>query len=317
MEKIDIKLGKYKGLKVKKNKLEVEEQEIKKALDYLQKSRAKIITVNRSAKKGDRVEVDFEIRQGSVKIEDGTSKNHPLILGEARFLPGFEEELEGMTGGEEKEFVLKAPIDWPDKRIASKNLDFKVKMNLVQQRNLPVIDDEFAKSLGNFKSLSEVKKSIKQGLFQEKEIKEKERIRIELIEKIAQDSKIEIPNILIEQELEKMLIELKASIESMSLDFEKYLKEIKKTADELKKDWQKQAEKRVEIALCLQEIAERENIKVSDEEVKEKINQDLKHHPDIKDVEKNIDLAVLKEYTKGVLRNKKVFELLEQEAKIR
>ena len=314
---VEIKLGKYKGLKTKKNKLEIEEQEIKKALEYLQKSRAKIITVNRPAKKGDRVEVDFEIRQGSVKTENGTSKNHPLILGEARFLPGFEEEIEGMTGGEEKEFALKAPTDWPDRRIASKNLDFKVKMNLVQQRDLPVIDDEFAKSLGNFKSLSEVKKSIKQGLLQEKEIKEKERIRIELIEKIAQDSKMEIPNILIEQELEKMLIGLKASIESMSLDFEKYLKEIKKTADELKKDWQKQAKKRVEIALCLQEIAERENIKVSDEEVKERINQDLKHHPDTKEVEKNIDLAALKEYTKGVLRNKKVFEFLEQEAKIR
>lgn len=316
MKQIELKLGNYKGLKVKKNKLEVKKEEIKKSLDYLQNSRAKIITVNRSCKKGDRVEIDFEIRQGGVKIENSTSKNHPLILGQNRFLPGFEDQLKEMKTDQEKEFSLKVPADWPDKRITNKNLDFKVKMNLVQEREIPSLNDEFAKSLGTFESLTALEESIKEGLLREKEIKEKERIRIELIEKVAQDSKIEIPEVLIEQELEKMTNELKTNITSLGLDFDKYLKEIKKTIEELRKNWQKQAEKRVVIALCLQVIAEKENIEVSDEEIKERINQDLKHYPNTEEVKKNIDLNALKEYAKAILRNEKVFELLEKQAKI-
>lgn len=313
---IDVKLSNYKGLKVKRNEIEVKEEEIKKTLDYLQNSRAKIITVNRPAKEKDRVEIDFEIRQGDVKIEDGVSKNHPLVLGEQRFLPGFEKELKGMKAEQEKEFSLKIPADWPDKRIANKNLDFKVKMNLVQERELPFINDEFAKSLGNFESLNKLKKSIEEGLFQEKQMKEKERIRIELIEKIAQDSEMKVPEDLVKRELERMLNELKMSIANMGLDFDRYLKEINKTIEDLKKDWQKQANNRIRVALCLQAIAERENINVTEQEIKERVDNDLKQYPNIEEVKKKIDLDALKEYTGNILRNEKVFELLEQEAKI-
>jgi len=313
---VEVKLAKYKGLKVKKNKLEVKEEEVKKALDYLQNSRAKIITVNRPAKKGDRLEIDFEVRQVGAKIENGTSKNHPLILGRGNFLPGFEEKLEGMKSGQEKKFSLKAPTDWPNQKIANKNLDFKVKMNLVQERELPKIDDGFAKSLGNFDSLEALKKSIKEGLFGEKEIKEKQRVRMEMIEKIAQDSKIKVTDMLIKEEIEKMINEFRISIKNIGLDFDTYLKEIKKTIEDLKKDWYKEAEKRVRISLCLREIAKKENIEVGEEEVKEKINEDLKHYPGVEEVKKNIDLNVLKDYTKNILINEKVFVLLEDKAKI-
>jgi len=309
---IKIKLGKYKGLKVKKNKMKVKKEEVNKALIFLQNSRAKIITVNRPAKKGDQTEINFEIHQGGVKIENGASKNHPLILGRGHFLPGFEEKLEGMRSGEEKEFSLKAPSNWLDKRIADKNLDFKVKMNLVQERELPAINDEFARSLGNFKSLDELKKSIKEGLFQEKELKEKERIRTELIEKIIQDSEAEIPENFIKLELERMIKELEISIKNLGFDFGIYLKQVNKTIDELKKEWWGQAEKRVRISLCLTAIAQKENIEVNDEEVVERINQDIKNYSSIEKIKKDIDLNALKEYTKSVLKNEKVFELLEK-----
>lgn len=311
---IKIKLAKYKGLKVKKNKLKVKKKEINKALDFLQNSRAKIITVSRPAKKGDQTEIDFEVRQGGVKIEHGASKSHPLVLGKGHFLPGFEENLEGMKAGEEKEFSLKVPADWPDKRIVNKNLDFRVKMNLVQERELPDINDEFARSLGNFKCLSELKKSIKEGLSREKELKEKERIRIELIEKIAQESEMEIPENFIKEELERMIKELEISINNLGLDFKIYLKEINKTIDELKKDWQGQAEKRIRVGLCLKAIARKENIEVSDEEVIEEIKKNIDPSPSAEGG--RVDLNTLKEYTKSVLRNEKVFDILEREAKI-
>lgn len=312
----EVKLSDYKGLKIKKKEIKVEEDELKKSLDYLQNSRAKLVTVNRAAKKGDRIEVDFEIRSKGVKIENGESKNHPLVLGEGRFLPGFEKEIEGLKAGQEKEFSIKAPEDWPDKRIANKKLDFKAKMKLVQERNLPDINDEFAKSLGSFQSLADLKKSVKQGLTQEKEQKEKERIRIELAEKIAEKSEMDIPEALIDEEVEKIINEFKASIVNMGLEFDAYLKEIKKDINELKKDQQTQAKKRVRIGLCLKEIAKKENINISDEEVEAKINEDLKHYPNAEEVKKNIDLNQLKEYTKNILKNEKVFELLEKEAKL-
>ncbi len=312
----EVLLGKYKEIRIKRKKLKVEEREVDKSLEYLQKSRAKLITVNRPARNGDRLEIDFSTRLGKVKVENGESKNHPLILGEARFMPGFEKELEGMKAGEEKEFSLKAPEEWPQKNLVGKNLDFQVKLNLVQERDIPKLSDEFVKSLGDFKSLDKFKKSIKEGIFQEKELKEKERIRAEIIEHIADSSKIDMPEALVVLELDKMVNELRASVGGMGLDFDKYLSQIKKTVDDLKKEWKAQAEKRARISLVLRAIAKKEKIEVGDDEVEEKVNETLKHHPDTEEAKKNLDISALKEYTKGVIRNEKVFELLEREAKI-
>jgi len=313
----EVVLGQYKGLEIKKREIKIEDKEVDKALEYLQNSRAKYVTVNRPAQSGDRVEIDFVTRCGGVKIEGGEDKNHPLIVGKGSFIPGFEKQLEGMKSGEEKNFSLVVPNDWPQKNLAGKKLDFEIKMNLVQKREIPSLNDEFARSLGKFDSLNHLKKSIKNGLFQEKEIKEKERIRLELIEKAAADSKVEIPEILIDIEIEKMIDELRNSTQSMGLSFENYLKSINKTIEDLKKEFKPKAEKRVKIGLVLKTIAEKENIKVSEEEVTEKINETLKYYSSIEEARKNIDLEALKHYTENVIKNEKVFELLEKNAKIK
>lgn len=313
---IKIELGNYKKLEARKQELKIEDKEIVNALDYLQKSRAKIITINKPAQEGNRVEIDFETRLAGVQIENGVSKNHPLIIGEGRFLPGFEKELEGTKAGEEKEFSLKVPENWGNKTIAGKNLDFKIKMNIVQERQLSEINDEFAKSLGKFDSLEALRKNIEQGLMQEKEIMEKQRIRIELIEKIADNSKIKVPEELVKKELENMVTEFKMNIDQFGMDFETYLTQIKATADELKKGWKEQAEKRVKIGLCIKAIADKEKIIPSTQEIEEKMNQELMRYPDVEKVKKDIDLVAFKEYTENILINEKVFELLEREAKI-
>lgn len=311
----EVDLGEYKGLKASKKEIKIDDSEIEKSLKYLLNSRTKFITVNREAKKADKVEVDFEIKHDNVKIEDGESKNHPLVLGESNFLPGFEEKLEKMKADDEKEFSLKIPKDWKDKRIAGKELDFKVKMKLVQEREIPELNDEFAKSLGEFKSVKELKDSIKQGILTEKEVREKERIRLELIEKVVDNTKLDIPDVLIDQEVQKMEIDLRNSINSMGLDFDTYLKQLNKKIEDIKEEWKEQAEKRVKIGLCLREIIKKENINVDDKEIEEKINQDLKQYPNVEEVRKNIDMNQLKEYTKNILLNEKTFELLEKESK--
>jgi len=312
----EVNLANYKGLKIKKKKIKIENKEIDEALKYLQKSRAKLITVNRPAKKGDKVEIDFITRGSGVKIEGGESKNHPLIIGEGRFIPGFEKELEGMKSGEEKSFSCIVPKDWPQKKIANRTLDFQIKINLVQKMEIPELSDEFAKSLGKFESLEALKKSIKDGIGQEKKLKEKSRIRMELIEKIACASQMDISQILIDNELNKMIEELRQNVLSMGLDFDKYLKQIKKTIDDLKKEWKSRAEKRVKTSLVLREIAKKEKIEISEDEIIQKINETLQHYPNAEEAKKSIDPAALKEYTKEVLRNEKVFELIEKEAKL-
>ncbi len=312
----EIKLANYQGLEVKKQEIKVEDKELDKSLEYLRKSRMKLVTINRPAKIGDRVEIDFTTQIGGVMMEGGESKNHPVILGDNRFIPGFEKELEGMKAGEEKEFSLKVPADWPRENLVNKDLDFRVKINLVQERDIPEPSDEFAKSLGNFESLDKLKQNIKEGLFTEKELREKERIRMELIEKVAKDSQIDIPEILIENELEKMIGELEHNVLSMGLEFDRYLREIKKTTEDLKKEWRNQAEKRVKIGLVLREIIKKEKIEANEEEITDKANETLKQYPGIEEAGKNIDPVRLREYAENVIKNEKAFQLLEREAKI-
>ncbi len=300
-----------KRLRKERKNTEVTEKEVTDSLEWIRESRAPLVTVDRGAKTGDRVEVDFEVSHGGVKIEHGASQNHPLVLGQGRFLPGFEEQLLGMKAGEEKKFSLLAPSDWHDQNLSGKNLDFKTSMKLVQERQKAELNDEFAQNLGNFASLEELKKNIRAGITKEKEEKEKQRIRSVLAEEIAGATKADIPEVLIVSELEKMTGELKTGVQNMGMKWEDYLLHVKKSEAELKKDWEKEAEKRVKAALALRAIAEQEKIGVSEEEIETRANEFLKQYGSPEEAAKTIDPGELREYTRGVIRNEKVFEFLE------
>lgn len=314
-----VQLGDYlKIAKSEKQKkpadLKIEKSELDEALKWLQRSRTQYVTVSRPAQKNDRVEVDFVAKEKGRVIEGGESKNHPLVLGEGKFIPGFEENLEGLKENEEKKFDLTFPADYYVKDLAGKNMDFEVKMNLVQEPKAPQINDEFAKNLGNFESLQALENNIKEGLLMEKEQKEKEAWRAKVLEKIVKDSKMELPEVLVSAEQDRMVQEFKASIAEMGLDFKTYLEKLKKTEEELKKEWRQKSEERVRSALALRAIAQKENIGASAEEVQEEINKTMSHYPDIEAVKSQIDMERLMEYTKERLRNEKVFQMLEKQS---
>jgi trigger factor len=287
------------------------EEQIKKELETLQKSRAKLITVSRQAKTNDRVEIDFEVFVDGKLIEGGAAKDHPLTIGENYFIPGFEDNLIGMKENSEKELSLDFPKDYHQTELAGKPALFKVKMKLVQEKDLPEINDDFAKSLGNFENLDSLKKNISEGIEMEQKKKSEEKWRTETIEKIASESQIELPDILIDQELEKMMVELEQNIASMGLELETYLENIKKSKSELTKGWQNTAEKRVKAALVLREIAAAEEIEVPFDEIEKEMNRMLAYYKSIPDMEKNVDMERLHDYAKGVLTNEKVFKFLE------
>jgi trigger factor len=216
-----------------------------------------------------------------------------------------------MSQSEEKEFSLKIPENFWEKTLAGKIADFKVKMGQVNEREIPEINDDFIQSVGRFESLEALKKNISEGLLMEKEIKEKERFRIEIADKIAAKTELELPVILIKQECEKMLNELNLDVESRGLKFEDYLSQIKRTADNLKEEFREPAQRRVRIALILRAVAQKEKIEPTSSEIKEKMNEVLKCCPDIKTAEKKVNLAELYERIAGILTNEKVFEYLE------
>ena len=183
---------------------------------------------------------------------------------------------------------------------------------LQKTKQTPSLDDKFAQSLGKFKNLEELKQSIQDSLKIEKQAKEKEQWRLGVIEEIITQMKGEIPDLLIQAEQEKMLDELKIQVEEMQLPFEDYLKQIKKTEGELKTEFQPLALKRVKMALILKEIAQLEKIEVKDKEIEDKTNEILNRLPDpsLKD---KINLEELKIFASGLIRNEKVFELLENQ----
>ena len=312
-----IEIGDYKkisqGEKIKKpNEIKLDQKEIESAIEWIRNSRTKYAAVSRAARKGDRAEVDFAAKREGKIISEGESKNHPLVLGEGKFVPGFEEKLEGMKEGEEKKFSLIFPNDFHDKELANKQIDFEVKMKIVQEAQKPELNDEFAKSLGGFESFEALKKSVSEGMKKEKEQKEKESWRAKILEKIARNSKADIPAVLIDSELSKMEQEMEMSVSEMGLDFETYSRNIKKTREELKEEWLPKAKSRVMAALVLGEIAKKENINVPESEVEEEANKFLLRYPDIKAARNQIDMDRLKEYTRGSLVNEKVFKRLEE-----
>ena len=312
----EVKLPDYKAIAQKsgkedKQEVVVEEKELKDALDWIVNSRAQYTKAERPAQKGDLVVVSYEIRSDGVKIEGGDQKEQPIILGEGKMVQGFEDKVVGMKIGDEKEFSLDMPKDFRNTQIAGKKVDFKVTVNDVLQRDLPKLDDEFAKSLGGFENVAALEKSIKDGMLNEKGKVEKEKFRIAVISKITKDSEMEVPDIMIESELEKMIHELQHDIEHQGMEFEKYLEHIKKTREDLIKEFRDKAIERVKIALVMREIGKAEAVEVSAEDLATKEKEVLEK---MGDQSQDIDPEKLHSYTENVITNEKVFEFLEVQA---
>jgi len=190
-------------------------------------------------------------------------------------------------------------------------MDFEVTVNLVEERKLPELTDEFARSVGKFNSLEELKQNIKEGLLAEKEIKAKEERRAKIASSLIKNVNAELPEELISSEMEKMTLEFKEALSRMNMDQESYLSHIKKTIEDLKKEWRPKAEDRIKIALILKEIAKKEALEPNEEEIEAKLSQLLRTAPPMRPGQ-NLDLTALRGYVKSMIRNEKVFELLEK-----
>lgn len=317
----EIKLPDYQKIAsvVRRKEISVTESEVDESLSWLQKSRAKFSQKLGPCQKGDFIEIEYS----SPQLESRKRYRDSFILGQGYFLKNFEENLEGLNSGEEKEFLFQFPEDYSQKELAGKKTNFEVQIKSVQKIELPEIDDKFAQNLGHFENLSTLKQSVRKGLNLEKEKAETERLRQEILERISQQTIFETPEFLIELEKNKILEDLKIRVDkNLKISFKDYLTKINKSGKELLDTFSNEAEKRVKNSLVLREISKKENIEVPEEEIKEEVNKILKSYQNIKMAEKEfdpvrnkflngVDLEKLKEYTKQAIQNVKTLQLLE------
>jgi trigger factor len=262
-------------IKVERKPIEVSDAEIDEALDTVRNMRATFLDKVEAAVTGDRVEVDFDASINGTPIEGGTSRNHPLVIGGKSFMPGFEEELVGLAAGQSKQFTLTAPKDYYEASVAGKKVDFSVTMRKVQSVLKPAADDAFAKTLGNFNGLDQLRVSLREGIANEKQAKEKQRLRLAILDAIIEKSSIPAPESLVKSELDDMIHRFGHDLQGRGIELSMYLARMKKTEDDLRKDWYAEAQRQVRITLVLRTTAKQKSITVTPEEVESALNETI------------------------------------------
>lgn len=304
----EFELPNYKEIasKVEKKEVEVTDEEVADTMTRIRKSRANLSEVSRKAQEGDFVNIEFESDKLGLQKKDG------FILGEGQFIPGFEEKVKGMKPGQEKEFDLKLPEEHFKKEVAGEEADFKVKLNKVQEVELPEITDEWAQSLGHFSSVKALRVSLKQNLKKEKEQKEDQRVQDKILGKIVDRTDMKVPQELISRERSRMFANIKNRFaQNKEMSFEDYLKQTGQSEEKIKESLKQEAEERIKRTLILREIAKKENIEVTEEEVEQEANKMLESYP--KEQAEKVDPEQLKGYTEEKLMNQKTLEFLQEQ----
>ncbi len=277
----EVKIDGYEKIKVPTPEIKVEDKEIKEVLDHIQKRNATFAEVDRAAKKGDRVELDFEgFDEKGVSLDSTKSKNHPVVIGDGMFVPGFEDEITGIKKDEEREFTITFPKDYHRKSFQNKKVTFKVQAKMIEERTMPEWNEELVeKASGKKQSIDEFKKEIKADLVKAKTNEETEKRKNNYLDELVKITKIEVPEQLIEEELHATIKDLKHNVTQRGGTWEKYLEITGKTEEEIQKEKREEAEKRVIMRFALRELFKAEKITCTDEEIEHEVKHIMSHYP--------------------------------------
>lgn len=270
--KPEVKLGKYKGVKVEKADTTVTDEEVDEVIERERESNARNITVeDRAVKDGDMTVIDFEGFVDGVAFEGGKGENYPLTIGSGAFIPGFEEQLVGAEIGKEVEVNVTFPEDYQAEDLKGKAAVFKCIVKEIKEKELPELDDEFASEVSEFETLAEYKEDVKKNL-EEKKVKEaKENKEREAVEAVIDLSEMDIPEAMVETQQRQMVDEFAQRITMQGLSMEQYFQITGANYQQMLENVKPQAEKRIQSRLVLEAIAEAEKIEVSDEEFDKEI----------------------------------------------
>ncbi len=270
--KPEVKLGKYKGVKVEKSETAVTDEEVDEVIERERENNARNISVeDRAVKDGDMTVLDFEGFVDGVAFEGGKGENYPLTIGSGAFIPGFEEQLVGAEIGKEVEVNVTFPEDYQSEDLKGKAAVFKCTVKEIKEKELPELDDEFAGEVSEFDTLAEYKEDVKKNL-EEKKVKEaKENKEREAVEAVVDLSEMDIPEAMIETQQRQMVDEFAQRITMQGLSMEQYFQFTGTNYQQMIENVKPQAEKRIQSRLVLEAIAAAENIVVSDEEFDKEI----------------------------------------------
>ena len=263
----EVELGNYKGVEVSKVDTEATDADVEEEIKKVAEQKSRTITVeDRAVKDGDMTVIDFEGFVDGVAFEGGKGENYPLTIGSHSFIDNFEDQIIGMNIGDEKEINVTFPEDYHAEELKGKPATFKVSVKEIKEKQLPDIDDDFAQDVSDFDTLDEYKADLKKKIAERKEAEAKKQKETEAIEKIVADSKMDIPQAMIDTQVTRMAEDFAQRLQQQGLSLEMYFKYTGLTAEKILDDMKPEAVKRIQNSLVLEAVAKAENIQVSDDE---------------------------------------------------
>ena len=314
--KPEVKLGKYKGIEIKKIEYNVSDDDVEHELGHMLERNARVVTVeDRPVENGDITVIDFEGSVDGVKFEGGKGEGHELEIGSNTFIPGFEEQIIGMKMEEERDIKVKFPDDYFSEDLKGKDAVFKVKLHEIKKKELPELNDDFAKDASEFDTLDELKNSIKEKIEEQNKSRAKYETEEELIKKACEDVEIDIPSGMIETELDNMTKEVETRLSYQGMNLEMYLNMTGKTMADFRKEGEEQAKIAVKTRLVLEAIIEAEKIEAEPSKTQEKVEEMAKAYG--KKVEEIKENENFMEYITKTLKQEAVIDFLVNNAKIK
>ena len=313
--KPDFKLGKYKGIELEKTVHKVSDEEVEHELTHMADHNSRMVTVeDRACKKDDLVTIDFDGSVDGVPFDGGKAENYDLTLGSNTFIPGFEDQVIGMKIDEEKDVKVTFPEDYFESKLAGKEAIFKVKLHSIKFKEMPKIDDEFAKDVSEFDTLADLKKDIKKKKQEENDHMAEHELEDKAVHAVSDNTEIDIPEGMIDAEIDNQVDQVSQRLQYQGMKLDQYLKLVGQTERELRDSFREGATQNVKATLILDKIIEVEKIKPDEKFVKEKLEEMAKqYNHDVKELSKNENL---KEYLEKSSKTEQAVKLIIDNAKI-
>ncbi len=269
--KPDVKLGKYKGLSIEKKVEKVTAKQVDAAVEEAREKQARIVEKDDASQNGDIVNIDFAGSVDGVKFDGGSAESYDLELGSGSFIPGFEEQLVGVKAGEKKDVKVTFPEDYHADELKGKEAVFECTVNAVKKKELPALDDEFAKEISEFDTLAEYKADVKNKLMKDAEVRADREFEDALVQAVVDNAEVEVPEAMIMQEAEDMVNEFEYRLSYQGIKLDDYLKYVNITKEQLLDEYKEQAAKSVKVRLVMEAVVKAEELKFEDKELDEKI----------------------------------------------
>lgn len=315
--KPEAELGKYKGIEIKKIEYNVTDEDIEHELGHMQEHNSRMVSVeDRPVESGDIATIDFEGFVDGVAFEGGKAEGHDLEIGSNTFIPGFEDQVIGMKIDEEKDINVKFPEEYFSKDLAGKDAVFKVKVHEIKKKELPELDDEFAKDVSEFDTLEELKADIKAKREKENEERAKYETQDAVIKAVCENVKVEIPSGMVEMEIDNMLKDIEQRLSYQGLKLEQYLQMMGKKEEDIRKDYEPQAIEGIKSRLALEAVIKAEKIEATEKEIDEKLEEMAKNYGKENDDEFKKNENV-RNYIKQGIESEKAIDFLVENAKIK